>query len=60
MDLPAAIVGFLQNLSPVQVGIILLVCGAVFYFRRAGIAFSQLGFENRDRKSTRLNSSHTS
>jgi len=48
MDIPfEAIVRFLQGFSPTQLGLILVVALAVFYLRRAGIAFSQLGFENR-------------
>src|ERR1044071_2510515 len=47
MDLTAEILRFLQGFSPAQIGAVLLVLAAVVYLRRAGVAFSQLGFENR-------------
>ncbi len=47
MALPSEIFDFLRTLTPIQIAAVVILLGAVVYLRRAGVAFSQMGLENR-------------
>jgi diguanylate cyclase (GGDEF)-like protein len=47
MNLPFEVPAFLREVTPLEVGLGLLVLVVIFYLRRAGIVLSHLGIENR-------------